>query len=174
MIETYRKLIANQYAASLGTLKLSVERCPDDLWNEPVGQQPFCRVAFHTLFFADYYLGPNEDGFRNQAFHREHAEFFADYEQLEEREPVALYERPAIEAYVRHCRDKAATVTAAETEESLRGPSGFPRREFSRAELHVYSIRHIQHHAAQLSLRLRINTGEGIPWIGSGWPERDA
>ena len=40
-----------------------------------------------------------------------------------------------------------------------------------RAELHVYSIRHIQHHAAQLSLRLRLDAGVAIPWIGVGWRE---
>jgi hypothetical protein len=48
---------------------------------------------------------------------------------------------------------------------------GFARRTFSRAELYAYNTRHIQHHAAQLSLRLRIDAGVDIPWIGLGWRE---
>jgi hypothetical protein len=45
------------------------------------------------------------------------------------------------------------------------------RPSLSRAELHIYNIRHIQHHAGQLSLRLRLETGEGVDWVGSGWRE---
>jgi hypothetical protein len=41
----------------------------------------------------------------------------------------------------------------------------------SRAELYVYNLRHIQHHAAQLSLRLRLDHGVNIAWVGSGWRE---
>ena len=171
MIEEFRELIAKQYAASLGTLHLCIERCPDELWNTPVGRHPICRVAFHTLFFTDYYLGPNEEALRMQPFHRQRPEFFGDYEELQHREPVGLYERTPVEEYMQHCREKAEEVTAAETEETLLGPSGFPRRKFTRAELHVYSIRHIQHHAVQLSLRLRLSAGEDVPWVGSGWPE---
>jgi len=38
----------------------------------------------------------------------------------------------------------------------------------SRAELHIYNIRHIQHYAAQLSLRLRLDTEVDIPWVSHG------
>jgi hypothetical protein len=61
--------------------------------------------------------------------------------------------------------------THSETEESLREIVEFDWLSLERAELHVYNIRHIQHHAAQLSLRLRLDTGDGIPWVGSGWRE---
>jgi hypothetical protein len=118
---------------------------------------------------VDYYLGQDEHSLRDQPFHREHAEFFRDYEELEHREPELLYDRPSIQSYLAHCRSKASQAIAAETAESLAAPCGFGRKTFSRAELHVYNIRHIQHHAAQLSLRLRIDFREDIPWIGSGW-----
>ena len=76
-----------------------------------------------------------------------------------------------MKTYLQHCRTKAAAVIAAETAESLRGPSGFERRTFCRAELYVYNIRHVQHHSAQWSLRLRVEAQEAIPWVGSGWRE---
>jgi hypothetical protein len=53
----------------------------------------------------------------------------------------------------------------------LAGPSGFRRRKCSRAELHVYNVRHIQHHAAQLILRLRLDTDVDVPWVGQAWIE---
>jgi len=42
---------------------------------------------------------------------------------------------------------------------------------FPRVEVHIYNVRHIQHHAAQLILRLRRDHKQGIPWFKSGWPE---
>src|SRR5947209_20633939 len=105
----------------------------------------FCQVAFHTLFWADFYLGQDDDEkggeFRRQPFHRANERFFGDYEEFEDRAPVSLYDKTSIVAYMEHCRNKAAEVVATESAEALGGPSGFAWREFSRAELHVYNIR---------------------------------
>jgi len=171
MLDVFNQVIANQFEAAFCTLNACIERCPDALWNVKIGRYPLSQVAFHTLFYADFYLGPDEESFRRQPFHRDNQQWFGDYEQLEDREPVSTYDRPALNAYLEHCRRKAAEVIAAETEDVLRAKTGFPWRAFSRAELHVYNIRHIQHHAAQLSLRLRLDAGVDIPWFGSGWRE---
>jgi hypothetical protein len=170
MLETYKQLIANQLNAALCMLDLCVQRCPDALWNGRVGNLAFCQVAFHALFFTDFYLGtPDEDAFRSQPFHRANGQIFRDYEELEDRVQVLLYDKPAIKAYLAHCRGKALEVIAAETEITLSAPCGFARKAFSRAELYVLNVRHIQHHTAQLSLRLRLDAKEGIPWVGSEW-----
>jgi DinB family protein len=172
MLDEFKRLIASQFDAALCTLNLCVDRCPVAIWNLPVGNYPFSQVAFHTLFFTDYYLGLNAESFRDQPFHRAHHDFFGDYEQLEPREPTSIYERESIIEYLKFCRDKAAVAIAAETADTLCARADFARRAFSRAELYPYNIRHIQHHAAQLSLRLRISAHVDIPWCGSGW--RDA
>jgi hypothetical protein len=166
-----KQLIDNQFQASLSTLAFCVEKCPDSDWNLPVARYPFSQVAFHTLFFADYYLGLDAESFRSQPFHLANTELFADYEQLEDREPTSLYTRLQIRTYLQFCHEKATAAIAAETESSLSAPAKFARRNFTRAELYVYNMRHIQHHAAQLILRLRLNTDIDIPWIGSGWRE---
>ena len=169
MLKRYQQLLTNQFEASLCTLGQCVERCPNSLWNVSVARYPFCQTAYHTLFFTDFYLGLNADVFKEQTFHKSHPELFGDYEQMEDREPVCLYDKPQIRMYLQHCRDKAIETIALETEESFAEPARFSRRSFSRAELHVYNMRHIQHHAAQLILRLRLDTDVDIPWIGSGW-----
>ncbi|MEK6262388.1 MAG: DinB family protein [Planctomycetota bacterium] len=172
MLDTFKELVTNQFAAAFCMLETCNDRCPDAAWDAPVANLKFCQVAFHTLFYADFYLGRNADALRRQPFHHDHQQFFRDYEELEDRTQVLLYDKPSIKTYLDHCRKKALEVIAAETAESLAGPSGFERRTFSRAELHVLNIRHIQHHAAQLSLRLRIDFHQDIPWIGSGWSNR--
>ncbi|MCI0682160.1 MAG: DinB family protein [Gemmataceae bacterium] len=171
MLDTFRQAIANQFEAALCTLKACIDRCPETAWDAPVGNHAFCRVAFHALFFTDYYLGQNEASFRDQPFHRDHAAFFRDYEELDDREPTQFYDRPTILLYLDHCRSKASTAIAAETVETLTARAGFERRNVSRAELYVYNLRHLYHHTAQLSLRLRIDHQVDIPWIGTGWRE---
>jgi hypothetical protein len=172
MIDAFKELVSHQFEAALCTLSICIDKCPDAAWNAPVANYKFCQVAFHTVFYADYYLGTNDPSFREQPFHREHADFFRDYEEFIDRPPVLLYDRPTMQEYVEHCRQKAAKSLPAETPASLAAPCGFPRKSFSRAELHVYSIRHIQHHAAQLSLRLRLDHKIDIPWVRTGWDDR--
>lgn len=171
MIETFKQLITSQFEASLCTLAHCVELCPDASWNALVARFPFCQVAFHTLFFTDYYMGPNAESFTQQPFHIANSALFGDYEQMQDCEPVSLYDKPQIRTYLEFCRGKVVETITAETEETLSAPAQFVRRNFSRAELHVYNMRHVQHHAAQLILRLRLDAGVDIPWIGAGWRE---
>ena len=173
MLDTVKELLAHQYEASLSMLHLAVDRCPDASWNEGVAKWKFCQAAFHVVFFADVYLqaGDDVDALKRQPFHVEHEADFRDYEELEDHPPVLLYEKAFLRSYLQHVRRKARETIASESAEVLAGPSGFRRRQCSRAELHVYNIRHIQHHAAQLSLRLRLDAGVDVPWVGHTWNE---
>ncbi len=169
VLDTLRELIGNQLQAALRTLGWPIDKCPEAAWDAPIANLAFCQVAFHTLFFTDFYLGTSERGFREQQFHRDNPRFFRDYEELEDRKQVLLYDRVTIKAYLEHCRTKGQAVLAEETADTLGAPCGFTSREFSRAELYIYTTRHIQHHAAQLALRLRLDYQQDTPWFGSGW-----
>jgi hypothetical protein len=139
MPDTLTDLLTHQYEASLATLNLAVARCPDSTWNAPVATWKFCQAAFHVTFFADVYLQPtdNIDALKHQPFHLDHPSDFRDYEELEDRPQVLLYEKPFIFTYIQHVRHKAQLTLSTESPETLAGPSGFRRRTCSRAELHV-------------------------------------
>jgi glycyl-tRNA synthetase alpha subunit len=171
MLNTYKNLTTHQFEATFCMLGACIDRCPDTNWQAPVANLKFSQVVFHALFYGDVYLDRDVESVRSQVFHREHAEVFAGYEELTDQAPQALYEKSFVTAYLQHCREKATSVIEAETSETLNEPAGFDWLSFSQAELHVYNIRHIHHHAAQLSLRLRIDAGVDIPWVGSGWRE---
>ena len=173
MTNTLKELLTHQYEASLCTLHLAIDRCPIALWDQPVARWKYCQASFHATFFADVYLQPTDDieALKRQPFLVEHAADFRDYEELEDREPVLLYDKEFVLKYLQHVRRKAQQTIAQESADVFTGPSGFHRRKCSRAELHVYNIRHIQHHAAQLSLRLQLDGHAGIPWVGHGWKE---
>ena len=169
MLDSFVRLTANQFEAALCMLGRAIDACPESHWQCRLVGLTFDQAAFHTLFFTDLYLGPDVEAIRTQTFHQQHAGFFRDYEEFEDRPQSHHYDRPTTTAYLGHCREKAAAVLAAETEESLAARCGFECLDLSRAELHLYNLRHIQHHAAQLSLKLRMDTGDGVRWVGSGW-----
>jgi len=165
MTATFKSLIFNQMTASLDMLKYCIDACPKSEWHEAHKDAPFSQVVFHTLFYADFYLGRDSIPFKEQTFHVKHKDIFGEYEEMEDKIPENLYERVFCLEYLAHCTNKVKATIESETSDSLSGNSGIDFRETSRAELFVYNIRHIQHHAAQLGLRIQAVTGKEMPWF---------
>jgi hypothetical protein len=168
MIEYVRRILAGQFEASLCMLNQCVRACPPDHWEGKIANQTFRVLAYHTLFFTDLYLSPNEQVFTLRDLHLRGGD-----ERLDTGPSPGL-PRDETLGYVAICRQKAVETLASETREVLEGVSGFSWIPTSRGELHVYNIRHIQHHAGQLSAFLR-RLGDASPdasalrWVRTGW-----
>lgn len=169
MAELWNDLLWQQYEASLCTLNHCIAKSPEAAWQGKVVNMTFDQAVFHTLFFTDYYLGKNPEGLKQQAYHRQNADFFADYEEMEPRVQCQRYTKESLGDYLQFCRTKAKETLSTESAIDLAAPCEFPPKTFSRAELHVYNVRHIQHHVAQLIMRLRMDYQIDTPWFGSGW-----
>jgi hypothetical protein len=168
MLDQVKKSLTSQYEASLCMLKQSIEACSDEHYQGMIAHGSFRYVAYHTLFFTDLYLTPNEDQFVLRDLHK-----IGGDERGDGMNP-GLPRTQAIE-YAQICRAKAIENVSVETEQSLAGASGFEWRKCPRLELHVYNIRHVQHHTGQLSAYLRrVDPRIGqrrdvMKWIGWGW-----
>ena len=57
---------------------------------------------------------------------------------------------------------------AGMTEEWVANPCPFDYRAMSNGELLLYNMRHVQHHAAQLNMRLRQATDSAPLWVSKG------
>jgi uncharacterized damage-inducible protein DinB len=149
-------------------MKESIEACPPDHWDGIIGKYPFWQVVYHTLCFVDLYLTSNEKDFVPRPIH---PNGWAEYD---DEYPSRRFEQQEMLDYVAICKAKAADSIASETAETLQGPAGFERRNFSRGELYIYNFRHLQHHTGQVSAYLR-RTGpemqdlKVLRWAGSGW-----
>ena len=165
MIEYFRQVLQGQYGASLAMLTDCIRACDEKHWEGKIASVSARVVAYHTLFFTDYYLSPGEDAFELRELHARGGD---------EREDAISpgLSRDECLAYAEICREKVGVALARETAESLRAPCGFGRRKYSRGELHVYNIRHIQHHTGSLGAYLRRVdperiTHDSLRWIGS-------
>lgn len=168
-LESYKNLIIGQYEAALCTIATIVNQVPDEIWSGKVANYGFDQSLFHTLFYTDVYLSKNEHLVADQKFHKQHADVFEGYEEFESSPPTKRYSIEFIKQYLDFCVEKSRTAVNAETEKSLAGEAEFSWHTISRGEIHPYNLRHIQHHAAQLIMRLRLDSDINIGWQKSGW-----
>ena len=128
MIDLYKSSILNQYEAALRMLDECIERCPDESWNAPVANNPFCQAVFHALFFTDLYLHPNVDTLQDQPFHKEHPDFFRDYEETLDKLNTST--KPTLRLYIRHRPPSHYVVEPPKRPTSSFGPTtvALPRR----------------------------------------------
>lgn len=172
MLELYKQSVLSQFEAALWMLHDCIQKCPDGHWSGPtsiIGKFEYWYVAHHVLSWVDRYLSPNEETIVS----RPEFELAGHGDELGEYSGQPLT-RVDMTSYVMICLARLREVFAAETEESLRGESGFRWIETSRAELHLYSMRHVMHHTGQLSAflrRLGVEGNDRPRWGVAGWIE---
>lgn len=149
-----------QFGAAIDMLENAMHACPDALWRDRSRRPEFWYLAYHTLFWLDFYLSESPDGFAPPAPFT-----------LDELDPAGVlpdrpYTRPELQRYLEHGRAKCRATIKALSDEMARQRCGFARRDMSRFELLLYNLRHVQHHAAQLNLILRQQVDAAPAWVG--------
>ncbi len=161
-----RTALKGQYHAALETLRRTIEQCPDLLWNDGPHATPYWRVAYHTLYFTHLYLQRRLEDFTPWERHRgEHHDLPYPPESAQ---PIAdPYTRDDLLSYWTLC-DRMVDACVDRLDLDAAG-AGFPwHATMPKLEHQLHSIRHIQHHAALLSGRLRLHDGTDIGWVRTG------
>ena len=153
--------LIRQYAASVKTISNAAQACPKSLWSSATPKYRFWQVAYHALFFTHLYASASIDEFTPWANHREGLESMDPIQ--EEGESFCT-----VEDVIRYAEHAMQLIRDGLPEQDLSGPSGIPWwNEFSKFEMHIYNIRHVQHHAGQLVDRLRNEAGVESDWVGT-------
>ena len=172
MTEYLKAILTGQFEASLAMLRECVRLCRPEHWEGFIAKATFRRIAYHALYFADFYLSPGQDAFERRDLHRR-----GGWTEAGGEAPRIGLPREDTLGYVDICRAKMRETMASETAPSLEGPCGF-WQSISRGELHLYNIRHIQHHTGQMSAYLRrvdpALDADALDWVDTGWPAPSA
>lgn len=159
MIPTWKTINLHQFGAAIDMLENAIAACPDELWGDRIEAHAFWYLAYHTVFFLDCYLSESGEGYSPPPpFTRA---------ELDERGllPEMVYTKEQILAFLAHARLKCRSVISSMSEDEAAGRCGVPWLDMSRAELLLYGMRHVQHHAAQLNLVLS-RAGHAAPrWV---------
>ncbi|HEX6541202.1 MAG TPA: DinB family protein, partial [Ktedonobacterales bacterium] len=178
MDRLWRTVLWKQFGATIDMLENALIACPSaqwagHLWSDPSGQpQPsrfdaFWSLTHHTLFWLDFYLTGSLEGFTPPT------PFTVDEEGAPERiPPDQPYTREELHAYLVQLRQKCQTTLHSLSDEQAHRQVVFPwlgEEPMSFLELQLHSMRHVQEHAAQLSLFLGQH---GIPDEALDWVPR--
>lgn len=148
--ELYTSVVLGQFEAALDMMAHAVHRCPAKHWNGIIGSYPFWQVAYHALCFVDLYAAPSLEAWQPDP--TLHPKGLAE---LRSERPSRRFSKKEILGYVETCNGKVRAALAAETPRTFARPSGFSWVPVNRAELPIYSLRHLQHHVGQLTAFLR-------------------
>jgi len=163
---TLRESLWSQFGAAVDFLEDGIRACPDELWTTqlwptPDAPEDFSRVwyvAYHTLFWIDCYLTGTEEGFLPP-----HPFLLIEQWQWGPM-PERAYAKDEILDYLTLCRQRCQTTIDALTDERARERCSFGWGECSFLELLIYNMRHVQGHAAEISLLLGNRVGPQNVW----------
>ncbi len=158
--EEWRELVWRQLGGSIDMLENAILACPDEAWQAGEPPRALWYVTYHTLFFLDLYTFGTLDGFAPPS------PFTLDELDPAGVFPERVYSRAELGEYLHACRDKCRSAIAAVTPEAAAKQCEFGWIQESYAELVLRSIRHVQHHTAQLNWVLREKTGAAPRWVG--------
>ncbi len=148
--DRYLALVTSQFDAAFTMLEECIRKCPVKSWNGKIAKYPFWLVAYHTLYCTDLYSAKSE------ALWKTHPKFHPKGKsEVENEYPSRSFSKRELLAYLRYTQERVHESLAAETTRSLALPAGFSWLKITRAELPIYSLRHVQHHTGQLSAHVR-------------------
>lgn len=165
MDSSIRTSIWQQFGASIDMLDNAMNACPDELWRYRLWEDPserpeyseFWYRVYHTLFWLDLYLTGVEEGFAPPApFTRIEAD-----DDLPDRP----YTKAELQSYLDYARSKCQATIEALTDEKASQHCTFGWGNVNFLELQLYSMRHVQEHAAQLSLLLGQKGVSAPDWV---------
>ena len=167
--EAIKPVLKRQYHASLAMLGEAIQRCPDDLWLASDHTNAFWQIAYHALYFTHMYSQPDEAAFRPWEQHQDANQYPdgipgpPDPGSSLPLLPKAYTKAQTLE-YWKYCD---GMIDGAVEALDLESPQcGFSWYRMSKLEHQFVSIRHIQHHVAQLADRLRSAANIGVEWVG--------
>jgi hypothetical protein len=157
-----KKEITSQYRASLNMLLETIKKCPESLWENDKYENPYWRIVYHTLFYTSLYISKSNSEFIPWQKHRTNYQFLGS--TTHNNKPVVVgdaYSKDEMTEYLNlifdNCKHSVNDVP-------LTKQSGFEWLPINKLELHLYNIRHIQHHIGQLIERLHQKGIGGIKW----------
>jgi len=155
----WKTVLWSQFGAAIDMLENALLACPESLWGDRSQALEIWYTAYHVLFWLDLYLTGSVEGFTPPAPFN-----------LDELDPAGLlpertYTQEELHAYLQHCRRKCRQTLATLSEERAKQLCRFPWGEASFAELLLYNMRHVQEHAAQISLVVGMTAGQAFGWV---------
>lgn len=168
MTPLWKEILWHQFGAAIETLENALDACPAELWQARLWRETkgppqfteFWYVAYHAIFWLDYYCSESADGFNVPP------PFTLSEMEMDDAVLTRVYTKQELQTYLEYARAKcrAKIESLADENELQRVRNNW--RVKTVAELMLYTMRHVQEHAAHLSMLLGQKTDSAPGWVG--------
>jgi len=160
----WQQSVERQFLVTIDAFGAALRTCPDAVWEKRLwedepdqwvasGFGTFWYLCYHTLFWLDLYLDGAEEGFAPPAPF--------DLVEMQAHETLPrTYTRAELLSYLDYCRQKCQDTIRMLSIERANQVCRFAWGDVPYAELLLYTMRHVQEHAAQLHLFIGQQAGE--------------
>ena len=101
MDKNLRIIVWSQLGASIDMLENAIKSCPENVWGNQAGYHEFWYIAYHTLFWLDFYLSETSDNFTPPS------PFTLSEFDPEGILPERVYTKDELLNYIKHGRDES-------------------------------------------------------------------
>jgi hypothetical protein len=168
MSSLWKEILWHQFGAAIATLQNALNGCPEDLWQARLWRESeippefveFWYIAYHAIFWLDYYCSESADGFTVPP------PFTLSELEMDAVLPERVYTKQELLTYLEYARTKCheQIESLADENEPQRVRNNW--RVKTVAELLLYNMRHVQEHAVQLNMLLGQKTDSAPGWVG--------
>lgn len=159
MQDKINNFVWSQFGASIEMLENAINLCPSNVWSQKNDFSDFWYIAYHTIFWLDFYL-------------TEIPENFVPFQNfgLTELDPAGIlpdkvFSKEEIKVYINHCRKKCKRTVTNLNEAKVNSAYKFGSIAMTFFEIILYNMRHVQHHTAQLNILLRQQIDLAPSWV---------
>jgi hypothetical protein len=163
-IEIIKNALNEQYGAAITMLKQNLKSCPKELWDDRTYGPPFWHVAYHAMWFLDWYL--SDSRITRENFQSKFGDEVRHFEQLTANniKDAVLTPKQLLE-YLSEIKENAKNRFEKITLDDLSQPSVFDWHGNSVLSSLLYNIRHVMLHIGALNRRLHRKGVELDNWV---------
>jgi len=173
MSPLWKEILWRQFGAAIETLENALNACPEHLWQARLwrggeGRPDFTEfwyIAYHAIFWLDYYCSESAQTFAPPP------PFTISELDMDDALPDRVYTQAELQDYLAYARAKCRTRIEELDDENALQQVRDNWRVTTVAELLLYTMRHVQEHAAHLSMLLGQQTDTAPGWVGQAKKE---
>ncbi|MFB6453760.1 DinB family protein [Chitinophaga sp. Hz27] len=162
MLQLYKESLWKQFGASIDMLTNAINAYPENIWEK---EKKFFYISYHVAIFLDYYLQiPAAPLSSPLPFTLSDV---IPVDGIDDIVPDSIYTKTEILTYLQTSRQKCHDLIMhmTETDFAQQWVEIDGNKVMPVLELLFYNMRHVQHHAAQLNMLLRKQTGDAPNWV---------
>jgi len=156
--------IHEQYGAAIAMLEQNLKSCPKEVWDDRTSGSPFWHVAYHVMWFLDWYLSDSKKA--RESFKSKFGEASSHFEDLNKTPEITLTCDQLLD-YLSDIKEKAKNRFEDLTSDELIQRSVFEWHGNSVLSSLLYNLRHLMLHIGALNLRLHRKGVKLENWVSN-------